>query len=178
MARCSTCRTLIAEGDEVVTCPECVQIYHGTCWRELGGCATYGCGEAATSEKPEPVATGSGWGDAKDCPECGREISSHVLVCRCGAKFPSADPMTRAEYGAWRERKTLLRSTRRLLVLLFIFSLIGVTAPFLGFIAGCIAYTRRHGLAGSDGTYLAIGYGTAALGGVYTLTLLLLLAGL
>jgi len=55
--------------------------------------------------------------------------------------------------------------------------LAGVPAPVLGPIAGWYAFTKRRQLEGSGGTYLAMGYGTAALGATYALMMLALALG-
>lgn len=169
MARCSICYTLITEGEPTTACPECKQDYHQTCWNEIGGCGTYGCKQAAVAEKPPlPVLVGAGWGDTKPCPSCSQHIASSLLVCMCGAKFPWADPMTSAEYRAWNEQQRRLASSRAKLIWLFIGSVIGVTAPVLGPIAGIYAHVKRRELAGPGGTYLAMGYASAAMGLIYT----------
>jgi hypothetical protein len=169
MARCSICYTLIAQDEAATSCPDCTQDYHATCWTEIGGCGTYGCKRAAVAQKPAlPVLVGAGWGDTKPCPACSLAIQSSLLVCSCGATFPWADPMTTAEYTAWKDQQRALASSRARLIWLFIGSLIGVTAPVLGAIAGIYAYTKRKQLAGAGGTYLAMGYGSAALGVIYT----------
>jgi hypothetical protein len=179
MSRCSICHTLIEAGVERITCPTCRQDYHRPCWDELGGCATYGCAEAAPPEKPPPAAVfGAGWGDEKPCPACGRSIRASLLTCQCGALFPYADPMTRDEYRDWQRGRQQLRGMQRSILVLFILSLMGLTAPLLGPVAGAIAYRHRAELAGADGTYLAMAIGSAALGGIYTIVILLLLAGL
>jgi hypothetical protein len=159
-------------------CPACRREYHASCWTELGGCATYGCEKAALAEKPAlPANFGAGWGDVKTCPRCRKEIASGLLVCRCGARFPSADPMGPDEYRQWASEQELYRSIRRLILVLFLVSLSGLLAPLTGTCAGFVAHRRRAMLAGTDGTYLAIGYGAAALGLFYALVILLLVAG-
>lgn len=170
MTRCSVCHTLIEEDVPTRTCSECHQQYHASCWDGIGGCATYGCTKVAPAEKPEPVAAqGAGWGDTKTCPSCGGEMSSSFLACACGAQFPYADPMTRDEYFGWIAKQAAIKSSRRMLVALFIVSLTGVLAPIVGPIAGWSAYSNKDKLEGAGGTYLAMGYGTAALGATYTL---------
>jgi hypothetical protein len=178
MARCTICHTLIQPADSVAACPECSQEYHRECWDELGGCATYGCEKAAEAQKPEqPDYHPGGWGDEKTCPKCGRQITSSLLDCRCGARFPYADPMTRDEYYRWFEDEASLRSARRGLLSLFIVSLFGLAAPITGAIAAVMVYRFRNRLAGAQGTYLAMGYGSIALGAIYTLTIVLLVFG-
>jgi hypothetical protein len=178
MARCSICHTLIQEADARADCPECQQEYHQSCWTELGGCGTYGCKKAAVAEKPPPpVLVGSGWGDTKECPSCGQNIGSSLLVCRCSATFPYADPMTRAEYVVWCQKEQSIKSSKTTLLMMFIVSLFGITAPVTGPIAGFYAWYSREKLAGQNGTYLAIGYGSAGLGVVYGVILALLAVG-
>jgi hypothetical protein len=100
-----------------------------------------------------------------------------VLSCPCGARFPWADPMTREEYVEWQSAEEARRRTRKQLVALFIVSLIGVTAPLAGAVAGIQSYRYRRELAGENGPYLALGIGTAVIGLAYSLIILLLYAG-
>lgn len=178
MARCSICYTILSQGEPVTTCPECQQDYHSSCWKEIGGCGSYGCKQAAVAQKPPvPVLVGAGWGDTKSCPSCRLDIGASLLVCSCGARFPWADPMTPAEYAAWTAQQAGIKRSRRLLIALFIFSLFGITAPIAGPVAGLYAWLRRKRLAGTGGTYLAMGYGSAALGAVYVLLIALVALG-
>src|ERR1043165_1214625 len=41
--RCSICNTQITDLDLFFTCTICDSPYHEICWKEMGGCATYGC---------------------------------------------------------------------------------------------------------------------------------------
>ena len=50
-------------------------------------------------------------------------------------------------------------------------------APVVGPIAGVYAYRKRTLLAGTGGTYLAMGYGSAALGGCYLLLIAIIALG-
>jgi hypothetical protein len=175
MARCSICQTLVAPADERTLCPECQQEYHASCWKELGGCGTYGCKSAAVAEKPPPpVLVGSGWGDTKVCPACGMNIGSSLLICRCGARFPWADPMTPAEYQSLLEKQRSVSTSKSLLVVLFLLTLLGITAPVTGTIAGIYSYFKREQLSGANGTYLALGVGSAALGVTYGFVMIML----
>jgi hypothetical protein len=170
MTRCSICYTIVSQGEAVTTCPDCQQGYHTSCWTEIGGCGSYGCKQAAVAEKPPlPVVVGAGWGDSKTCPQCGLEIGASLLVCSCRARFPWADPMTREEYGSWVADQEAIARSRRVLISLFVCSLVGLTAPIAGPIAGLYAWLRRERLAGAGGTYLAMGYGSAAIGAVYAI---------
>lgn len=179
MARCSICYTVINPSDPTTTCSDCQQGYHTSCWTEIGGCGTYGCKQAAIAEKPPvPVLVGQGWGDTKPCPACSAQISSSLLVCStCRARFPWADPMTASDYRAWVVKEEGIASTRRRLFWMFILSLIGVTAPVIGPAAGIYAHARREELAGTGGTYLAMGYGSAVLGAIYAILIVLVVTG-
>jgi hypothetical protein len=178
MTRCSICYTVLSQGEPVTVCPECQQDYHTSCWSEIGGCGSYGCKQAAVAQKPPlPVLVGAGWGDSKTCPSCGQEIGASLLVCSCRARFPWADPMTRDEYAAWTDQQRGIARSRVVLILLFIGSLIGPTAPIAGPTAGVYAWLRRRRLAETGGTYLAMGYGSAAIGGVYLVLIVLLALG-
>jgi hypothetical protein len=178
MARCSICYTLVKPGDPVHACPECRQEYHETCWTELGGCGTYGCAAGAVADKPPlPVLVGAGWGDGKTCPACGAQIGASLLVCACGARFPWPEPMTPDEYRAYTADLRAIAVSKRVLVILFLLSIIGVTAPLAGSAAGFYAWRKRRQLGGAHGTFLALGAGSAALGSVYVIVILLLALG-
>jgi hypothetical protein len=77
--------------------------------------------------------------------------------------------MTKDEYFRWLAKQEAIKSSRRMLVTLFVISLTGVLAPVVGPIAGWFAHKNREKLEGAGGTYLAMGYGTAALGATYAL---------
>ncbi len=174
-SRCAICGTRIRDEDAVSTCADCEHDYHEACWNEIGGCATYGCKQAAVAEKAPPRRTvGAGWGDEKECPACETTIASSLLVCPCGARFPWADPMEPREYRQWLAREGKIASARSVLVALFVATLAGFPAPICGPLAGLYAFRRRSELAGRDGVYLAIGYGSAALGAAYLVTVVVL----
>ena len=85
--------------------------------------------------------------------------------------------MSPGEYNLWIESRSGDAAIKRWLVVLFLVTLLGVLAPIAGPIAGIFAWTRRHRLIGSDGTFLAIGYGSAAIGVSYGVIALLLAFG-
>jgi hypothetical protein len=175
--RCSICHTLLQPEVERQACPECSLEYHKSCWDELGGCATYGCARAVPATKPAPARMGGGWGDTKTCPACKKEIASSLLLCRCGARFPYADPMTREEHLEWVAAERGRTARRRTLLLLFLASLLGPVAILSGPTAGFLAQRWRELLAGAGGVYLGLGYGAAALGAIQALTIALLALG-
>jgi hypothetical protein len=179
MIRCSICHTRVADSDSKEDCPDCQQSYHANCWMELGGCATYGCSSTPAAEKPAPLAlTGGGWGDSKNCPNCNLSIGSSRMVCSCGAKFPYADPMTETEYQDWQVSQAGIKGSKRVLLGLFIGSIIGVTAPICGLLAAVFGYKKRKQLAGEHGTFLALACGSATLGVVYSLIIVAMALGL
>ena len=85
--------------------------------------------------------------------------------------------MTPEEWKAWSKSQREARDARKVIVLLFVLTLLGLPAPLLGPVAGVYAWKHRRLLAGADGTYLAMGYGAAALGATYLLILVPLLRG-
>jgi hypothetical protein len=85
--------------------------------------------------------------------------------------------MTADEYHAWLDQQNAIASARKLLVFLFILSLIGVAAPITGPVAGIYAWAKRTQLAGTGGTYLAMGYGSAAIGAIYSILIVLVVLG-
>jgi hypothetical protein len=173
--RCTICGTRVRDGEPSVVCDGCNESYHEDCWASIEGCATYGCAKAPVPDKAPPAAiVGAGWGDAKACPSCAVEIPSSLLVCRaCKAQFPWADPMTVEEYQTWLGREASLRTQRRVLTALFIGAMTCIGSPIAGPIAGIYAFLKRRTLVGQDGVYVAMGYGSAVLGVVYGVVLLL-----
>ncbi len=105
-------------------------------------------------------------------------IPSSLLRCRCGAHFPWADPMSEQEYLEWVEEDERRTRIRKQLIYLFLVTLLGVTAPLTGTIAGVQSYRYRHVLVGEIGTYLALGYGAGLIGLVYSLVFILLYFGM
>ncbi|HEY6188597.1 MAG TPA: hypothetical protein VIW80_13150 [Pyrinomonadaceae bacterium] len=86
--------------------------------------------------------------------------------------------MNPVEYQEWQREETNRSRNRKQFVILFIFSLFGVTAPIVGTLAGIQAYRQRKKMAGESGAFLALGYGAAAIGIIYTLIFLLVYLGL
>ena len=85
--------------------------------------------------------------------------------------------MTKDEYKEWVAEDSLRKQRRTELIVLFVITIFGLMAPLTGAIAGIQAYRSRTLLVGEVGTYLALGYGAAVIGVVYTLTFLLMLIG-
>jgi len=85
--------------------------------------------------------------------------------------------MTTLEYQAWMQAEKYTAERRRWLVILFVITLFGLPAPLTGAIAGFQAYRHHEELAGEHGPFLALGYGAATIGVVYTLIFLLLFLG-
>ena len=85
--------------------------------------------------------------------------------------------MTKDEYREWVAEDALRKQRRTELIVLFLITIFGLLAPLTGTIAGIQAYRSRTLLVGEVGTYLALGYGAALIGVVYTITFLLLLIG-
>jgi len=99
------------------------------------------------------------------------------MFCGCGARFPWADPMTVEDYNEWVRDEEDIASRRKQMVWLFVATILGVVAPLTGLIAGLQAHRSRTMLVGEAGTYLALGYGAALIGFIYTIVILLLIIG-
>ncbi len=60
---CPFCRFPIKKDEDVITCPDCQTTLHADCWRENGGCTTYGCSSspqaAAVRRTTEQAAPGA-----------------------------------------------------------------------------------------------------------------------
>ena len=99
---CSICGMTIVNGELVVLCPVCQLPYHHECWEEIGGCGSYGCSAAPEIKKADygpAYVYADAWVSEKQCPECGSMIPANALKCRvCQSEFPTAKPMTKAEW--------------------------------------------------------------------------------
>ena len=172
---CPICQTALAGEDIAVKCPGCDQVHHSECWSEIGGCGTYGCGEAPElkKEETEPEGGRAGWGDTKRCPACRREIKSMALRCRfCRAEFPTVDPMTPDEYRNRSRTKDRASTIRSVTVVLFVLSLIGLLAPLILLLSAAIFFPQRKALQTAGPLYVVLACATAGLSLVYSFLML------
>ncbi|MBR4571518.1 MAG: hypothetical protein IKO19_12745 [Candidatus Riflebacteria bacterium] len=127
---CSICGSGILNDESIVICPECHLPYHYDCWKEMGGCGSYGCAAAPDIKKAEYAPSDTyveGWTSEKKCPECGSMILSDALICRvCKAEFPTEKPMTREEWLNRTYDGKELNSVRIRVVAQFFLSIIGI----------------------------------------------------
>jgi predicted RNA-binding Zn-ribbon protein involved in translation (DUF1610 family) len=143
---CAICQTPIAPGEERGECPDCHAPYHPDCWEENGGCAIYGCTQVpATEHRAALDIPASYWGqEHKPCPACGTQILAAAVRCRqCGTTFASARPVGADEH---REHVAVQRrhpELRRVVVWLFIFSIVSCSAPFAA-VAGSVWWARHR----------------------------------
>lgn len=177
MARCAICKFKVGPDDDTTRCPGCGALYHSECWQQIGGCAVYGCRRVPKVEKQVPQQVTGGWGDVKQCPACSKTIVSSLLKCTCGATFPYAEPMTSSEYDEWLEKEKARKRKESQLLWLFIVSLFALPAPITGAIAAWQSHRNYELLIGAGGAYLALGYGTALIGFLYSLIFLALVTG-
>ena len=134
---CAICGNGILNDESVVLCPECNLPYHHDCWKEMGGCGSYGCAAAPNIKKAEYAPSDSyvaGWTSEKKCPECGSMILSNALICRvCKSEFPTEKPMTKEQ---WNNRiydgKDIIM-IRTIVIIQFLLSLIICFDPLLFF---------------------------------------------
>ena len=127
---CSICGSGILNGESIVLCPECKLPYHYDCWKEMGGCGSYGCAAAPDIKKADYAPSDTyveGWTSEKKCPECGSMILSNAIICRvCHSEFPTEKPMTREE---WQNRiydGKELTNVRIKVIVQFFLSIIGI----------------------------------------------------
>lgn len=131
---CAICQTAIGPGEPVGRCPTCDAPFHGECWEENGGCASYGCPQVPSVPKADAPAEGSSyWGqEDKECPRCHQRIRLAALRCRhCGQTFESRTPG-----GASPAGRPAAKPTGAIAVWLFVLGLIPFTAPLVLVVGG------------------------------------------
>jgi hypothetical protein len=154
----------------VLACPECKTVHHRECWREVGGCSTYGCGRAPAAKKESAPAQPSagGWGDYKQCPFCRQAIPSGDWRCRwCGAAFDTLDPITPEEAWAKMRMYRELAGLQTTAAVLFGLSLVGFLAPIILIVALLKVPSNRDKLSRGGPFYLFLGYSAIALSLLY-----------
>jgi hypothetical protein len=143
---CAICLSPFGAAEARTSCSTCNTEYHTDCWQENGGCAVYGCSQVPTVEQRRSIEVPvSYWGqENKLCPGCGREILAAAVRCRyCGATFDSARPQDSDEFRQKTELAQRLPLARRLIVGIFVFSLLPCLAP-IGAIWGLIWYSSNR----------------------------------
>lgn len=151
---CAICQTAIAPGEAVGRCPSCDAPFHGECWDENGGCASYGCPHVPAVPKAEaPDAGSSYWGqEDKECPRCRQRIRLAALRCRhCGQTFESRAPgSSTARPGA--------KPSGAAAVWLLALGLVPFTAPLVLVVGGVGLWIARGRVRRWPATRRAIAY--------------------
>jgi len=80
---CPYCQFPIKPGDDYVICSDCKQPHHENCWKDNGGCTTFGCkgkAEVEGASPIEPVVT--------TCPQCRQANAADAVFCaECGTNM-------------------------------------------------------------------------------------------
>ncbi len=138
---CIICQMAISPGERLKECDRCNSKFHQDCWKENGGCATYGCKNAPKVEKappPQPEQK-SYWGaTTKQCPMCGETIPVYATNCpHCHETFANATPITQSQIRSEKDNnsKTDWKSSF-IVILIFVFAVLAITAPLTLFFGG------------------------------------------
>jgi hypothetical protein len=173
-ALCPICQSPLGETEPVKTCPECEQVHHQECWREVGGCSTYGCTRAPSPEKEAPTTRPlTAWGDTKKYPACGEKIKSIALRCRyCQTDFDTVDPLSVKDLRRGARKADALRVTRITVIVLFAFSLIGCLAPLMLLL--CLPYVivKRQMIAKAGPAFQVLSFASLGLSALYSILML------
>lgn len=172
---CPICQTAIEAEERCVDCPGCDQVHHNECWSEVGGCGTYGCAESPTVEASDsPQTPLTAWGDTKNCPACGEEIKSIALRCRyCSTEFSSVDPMSVADLRKHARVSDRTETFQKVVVGIFVFSIIGCLAPLMVLISMAYLLPRRDQLSKCGPVFVIMGWTSIVLSALYSVMLIM-----
>lgn len=108
---CPYCQTQFRPGERAHVCPQCQIPHHEDCWRENGGCTTFGCtGQLTTGYAAPPPGSWSpsptsdhielSLDDLSRCAVCGAETSVWDETCRqCGTPTDLPPSLVRGQAG-------------------------------------------------------------------------------
>lgn len=136
---CAACHTTIEPSEKMHVCEECGAQMHYTCYAELGGCASYGCGKVKTVDAVE--SEGAATESALDDLPVGTPASDSIRfrLAQCGLFVLLGLPtfgVPAIAFAAYR----LVAASPSIGRLRFIYSLIAFIGGAIGFITSAYCW--------------------------------------
>ena len=127
------------------------------------------------SDKSAPVETPVPPGaKPRNVPPVARRSSRSPCACRyCGTEFDTVDPLSLKDLRKQVKKGERLRSTRTLVVVLFIFAIVGCLAPIVAVVSTVYVLMQRDVIVKAGPSYLVMAYSAMGISYLYSILMVL-----